>query len=103
MMGINLLETVRQKLPFTEDDASELLIDAVHKINENWPSGALLAAKGTPLYTEYQKAIDNFNPKFFIFCKQRHNFFFCKEQTAFRHPNFNNFWACFVNCLWFHT
>ncbi len=58
MMGINLLETVRQKLPFTEDDASELLIDAVHEINENWPSGALLAARGTPLYTEYQKATD---------------------------------------------
>lgn len=62
-MGINLLETVRQKLPFTEDEATELLVEAVHWINENWPSGALLAAKGTPLF-EYQKAIDNLDEAF---------------------------------------
>ncbi|NLL66828.1 MAG: hypothetical protein GX236_03890 [Clostridiaceae bacterium] len=65
MMGINLLETVRQKLPFTEDEARELLIEAVHRINENWPSGALLASKGTSLYIEYQRATDTLDEAFF--------------------------------------
>ncbi|MDK2879635.1 MAG: hypothetical protein PWR06_2351 [Thermoanaerobacteraceae bacterium] len=46
------------KGPITEDEARQWLINDTKAIMRDWPQGALLDAKGTPLYEEYQKAGD---------------------------------------------
>jgi hypothetical protein len=57
-MGINLLEIVKQKLPFTEDEARQLLVTTTKQIMRDWPQGALIASQGTPLFTAYRQASD---------------------------------------------
>lgn len=48
-----------------EGTAKNWLEDATHRISRFWSPGALLATKGTPLYSEYQKTSDALDKAFF--------------------------------------
>lgn len=46
------------KGPITEDEARQWLVNDTKVIMQDWPQGALMTTKGTPLHEEYQKAND---------------------------------------------